>query len=186
MKRNKIPSGLSSAETPKRAARERTIELLEKLIGTIATLEAGIALACGAMAQSPAPPQSVARLPSAVDCCANPDQLVSRGCLSQQARWVKLGMKWTIQLGLAAPPGPNKISFEGLKREDLKVSGLSILDMKADAKRVAFALAAGASSRQASMQIPVLCNSQKITLKLVLDLSKLPYQNGSVPVKVAK
>jgi hypothetical protein len=36
------------------------------------------------------------------------------------------------------------------------------------------------------MQFPVMCNTNKVTLKLILNLSKAPVENGSVPVKLVK
>ena len=58
--------------------------------------------------------------------------------------------------------------------------------MKVEPRKLTFVLVAGASNRQANLQFPVLCNDKKITLKLFLDLSKAPMENGSVPVKLAK
>jgi hypothetical protein len=78
------------------------------------------------------------------------------------------------------------VSFEGLKRADVKVTGASIEDLKVDPRKVEFVLAAGANSRQATMQFPVLCNDHKIALKLVLDISKAPAENGTVPVRLTK
>ena len=186
MRKNRTRKDLPPAETGKGTVRERTLAHMEKLMRTATTVGAGIVLACGVKAQTPGTPQIVDPLPAPVGYCENPDQLLVRGCLDQHAHWVKSGTPWTIQLNLTANVGPTQVSFEGLKREVIKVSGVTIKDMKVEPGGVAFVLAAGANSRQANMQFPVSCNDKKITLKLVLDLSKAPVENGSVPVKLVK
>jgi hypothetical protein len=95
-------------------------------------------------------------------------------------------MRWILQLVLSAPAGPARISFEGLKREAVKAVGVSITSMTVKPWSIGFVLLAGASSRQVTMQFPILCNEKKILLKLILDLSKMPMENGSVPVKLGK
>jgi hypothetical protein len=95
-------------------------------------------------------------------------------------------MRWTLQLGFFARGGSTRVSFEGLKRELIKVSGVSIKDLKVDTRTLDFVLVAGASNRQASLQFPVLCNDKKITIKVLLDLSKPPVEDGAVPVKLGK
>jgi hypothetical protein len=186
MKRNTKRSGPPSPETGKYTVRERTLAHMEELMHKATTVGAGIILACGAKAQALGPTQVVDPLPTPVGCCENPEELILRGCLDQQARWVKSGMRWTVQLSLSANAGPTRVSFEGLKRDAIKVIGLSIKDVKVEPRKVGFVLAAGASNRQATLQFPVLCNGKKIALKLVLDLSKTPMEDGSVPVRLAK
>jgi hypothetical protein len=159
---------------------------MENLMRTATTVGAGIVLACGVKAQTPGSPQIVDPLPPPVGCCENPDELLVRGCVDQQAHWVKTGMRWSIELGLSASAGPTRVSFEGLKREAIKVSGMTIKTMKVEPRKLSFELVAGASHQQASLQFPVLCNDKKITLKLVLDLSKAPMEKGTVPVKLVK
>jgi hypothetical protein len=186
MKKTRARSGRSSPEPGAGTVRERTLAHMESLMRTATTVGAGIVLACGARAQTSQAPQVCDPLPAPVGCCENPDQLLLRVCLNQQTRWVKSGMRWTLQLSLSAHPGPTRLSFEGLKREVIKVYGVSIKDMKIEPQRLGFVLAAGASSRQATVQFPVLCNDKKVTLKLNLDLSKAPVENGSVPVKLVR
>jgi len=186
MKKNKTRGGPHSPETGKRTVRERTLAHMEDLMRKATTVGAGIFLACGAKAQSPPPPQIVDYVPTPVGCCENPDQLLLRGCLNQQARWIKSGARWTIQLNLAANPGPTRLSFEGLKREAIKVNGVSIKDLKGEPRKLGLVLVPGASSRQAGIQFPLLCNNKNVTLKFVLDLSKLPAEGGAVPVKMEK
>jgi hypothetical protein len=99
---------------------------------------------------------------------------------------VKAGRQWILELNLLARGGPAQVSFAGLKREAIKLTGVSLKDMKAEPRQLTFWLTEGASNRQANLQIPVLCNSKPITLKLILDLSKVPVENGSVPVKLTK
>jgi hypothetical protein len=186
MNKKRTQSAASSSETGSGSVRKRTLAHLKNLMQKATTVGAGIALACGAKAQSPGPPQIVDPLPPPVGCCEDPDQLLLRGCMEQQAHWVKSGMRWTIQLSLAASAGPTRLSFEGLKHEAIKIIGVSIKDMKVEPRKLTFVLAAGAGNRQPSMQFPVLCNDKKVTLKLILDLSKMPMENGSVPVRLAK
>jgi len=184
MKKNKVLSSPPEHVTP--TVRERTMAHMEDLMRKATTVGAGIVLACGAKAQGAGPAQVVDPLPPPVGCCENPVELLLRGCLDQQALWVKSGMRWTIQLSLSANAGPNRVSFEGLKREAIKVVGVSIKDMKVEPRKVGFVLAAGASNRQANLQFPVLCSDKKVMLKLVLDLSKTPMEKGSVPVRLEK
>ena len=186
MKHNTKRTGPPSTETAKGTVRERTLAHMEDLMRKATTVGAGIVLACGAKAQAPGPPQVVDPLPPPVGCCENPEELLLRGCLNQQARWVKSGMQWTIQLSLAVNPGPTRLSFEGLKREAIKVNGVSIKDLKGEPRKLGLVLAPGAGVKQAGIQFAVLCNDKKITLKLVLDLSKLPAEGGAVPVKMEK
>jgi hypothetical protein len=186
MKQNTKRHGPPSSETGKGTVRERTVAHMEELMHKATTVGAGIFLACGAKAQALGPTQVVDPLPPPVGCCENPEELLLRGCLDQQAHWVKSGMQWTIQLRLAANPGPTRVSFEGLKRDAIKVIGVSIKDMKVEPRKVGFVLAAGASNRQANVQFPVLCNDKKVTIKLALDLSKPPTEGGAVPVKMEK
>jgi len=186
MKRNKASSRPPSSEKGKGTVRERTLAHMEDVMRAATTVGAGIVLACGAKAQSAGRPQIVDYVPIPVGCCENPDLLLIRGCLNQQAHWVKSGARWTLQLNLSAHAGPTRVSFEGLKRADVKVTGVSIEDLKVDPRKVEFVLAAGASSRQATMQFPVLCNDHKIALRLVLDISKAPAENGTVPVRLTK
>lgn len=186
MKKNRTRSGQPSPEPGVETVRERTMAHMVGLMRAAKTVGAGVVLAIGAKGQTARPPQVCDPLPppSCVGGCENPDELLLRGCLSQQTRWVKSGMRWTLQLNLSAHPGPTRLSFEGLKREVIKVLGVSIKDMKVEPGYLSMVLVAGAASRQANVQIPVLCNDKKITLKLVLDLSKMPMENGSVPVKL--
>lgn len=187
MKMNKTRSSLSSPETGIGTVRERTLTHMESLLRRATTVGAGIVLACGAKAQSPRPPQVVDPPPPPPPaCCEDPEHLLLRGCLNQQNHWVKSGMRWTLQLSLSAHSGPTHVTFLGLKREDVKIAGVSIKRMNVEFWGVDFVLTAGASSRQATLQFPVLCNDKKVTLKLILDLSKAPVENGSVPVKLVK
>jgi hypothetical protein len=186
MKKNRVSSEVPTPGVETRTVRERTLAHMESLMRTATTVGAGLVLACAAKAQTPKAPQVVDCLPPPVGYCENPDKLILRGCLIQQTRWVKSGMRWTLQLRLSALAGPTQLDFEGVKREVIKVSGVSIKDLKVERGGLAFVLAAGASSRQANMQFPVLCNDKKITLKLNLDLSKAPVENGSVPVRLVK
>ncbi len=184
MKKNRTRKGLSPPEPGAGTVRERTLAHLENLMRTATTVGTGIVLACGAKAQTPGPPQVCDPLPPPVGCCENPDELLLRGCLDQQTRWVKSGTRWNLQLNLSAHPGPTRLSFEGLKRDAIKISGVSIKSMQVESRKLAFVLVAGASSRQSTLQFPVLCNDKKVTPKLLLDLSKAPTENGSVPVKL--
>ncbi len=186
MKKNRGRKGLSSPELGIGTARERTRAHLEYFLRASTTLGAGLVLACEASAQTSKPPQVCDPLPLPVGCCENPDELLVRGCLDQQTRWVKSGTRWTLQLSLGIRQGPVRMSFAGLKREAIKVSGVLIRDMRVEPRKVGFVLAAGANSRHANMQFPVLCNDKKVLLKLVLDLSKPPSENGSVPIKLMK
>jgi len=166
--------------------RQRTLAHLEDLMRKATTVGAGIVLACGAKAQSAGPVQVMDPLPAPVGCCENPDQMLVQKCLSQQARWTKVGTRWTIMLSLAVNPGPTRVSFEGLKREAIKTTGVSIRDLKVEPRKLGLALVLGASSRQAGLQFPVMCNDKKVALKLSLDLGKLPTEGGVVPVKLEK
>ena len=87
-------------------------------------------------------------------------------------------------MSLSANQGPTRVSFEGLKREALKVAGVSVRDMKVERGKLGLVLTPGASGRHPTVQLPVLCNDKKITLKLVLDLTKLPAENATVPVRL--
>jgi hypothetical protein len=184
MRKNRTRKDLPPAETGKGTVRERTLAHMEKLMRTATTVGAGIVLACGVKAQTPGTPQIVDPLPAPVGYCENPDQLLVRGCLDQHAHWVKSGTPWTIQLNLTANVGPTQVSFEGLKREAIKVLGVTLKELKVEPRKLTLVLAPGASNRQASLQFPVLCNDRTITLKLHLDLSKPPVENGAVPVKM--
>ena len=188
MKRDKTQSGKSLQKPGAGTVRERTVAHMEDLLRKATTVGAGIVLACGAKAQSTGPAQIMDPLPPPVGCCENPDQMLLRGCLSDQATWVKSGTRWTIQLSLAVSPGPTRVSLEGLKREAIKVTGVSIKDLKVEPRTLGLVLAPAASTnaKQAGVQFPVLCNDKKVTLKLVLDLSKLPTAGGAVPVKMEK
>ena len=186
MQKNRTRKGPSSPESGAGTVRERTLAHMDDLMRKATTVGASIILACGAKAHAQGPTQVVDPLPPPVGCCEDPDMLLVRGCLSQKANWVKSGMRWSIELGLSASAGPTRVSFEGLKRENIKVSGVTIKDMKVDPRKLAFALVVNASNRQGSLQFPVLCNDKKITLKLVLDLSKTPMEKGSVPVRLVK
>jgi hypothetical protein len=175
-----------SPESAPATVRERTLSHMEDLMRKATTVGAGIVLACGAKAQALGPAQVVDPLPPPVGCCEDPDQMLIRGCLNEQARWVKVATRWTIQLSLTVNPGPTRVSFEGLKQEAIKANGVTIKDLKVETRKLGLVLAPGASSKQAAVQFPVLCNDKKVTLKLALDLSKLPTEGGTVPVKLEK
>jgi hypothetical protein len=186
MKKNKVPRTSREHTTP--TVRQRTLSHMEDLMRKATTVGAGIVLACGAKAQSTGPVQIMDPLPPPVGCCENPEQMLLRGCLSDQATWVKSGTRWTIQLSLAVNPGPTRVSFEGLKREAIKVTGVSLKDIKAEPLKLGLVLApaAGTNVKHATVQFPVVCNDKKVALKLVLDLSMLPTAGGAVPVKMEK
>ena len=186
MKRNRSKNVPSSPEAEAGTVRERTLSHMESLLRTAATVGTGIALACGAKAQSTGPQQVVDPLPPPVGCTVDPEQFLLRGCLEQQAHWVKSGMRWTIQLDITANPGRTEVSFEGLKSPDIKPVGVSIKDVKVDPRKLSLVLTVGATSRNANLQFPVLCNDKKIPVKLLLDLSKAPVEKGEVLVRLTK
>jgi hypothetical protein len=159
---------------------------MENMLRTATTVGAGLVLACAAKAQSTKAPQVVDCLPPPVGYCENPDKFLLRGSLIEQTHWVKSGTRWTIQLRLSALAGPTQLDFRDVKREAIKVSGVSIKDLNVQPGGLAFVLAAGASSRQATLQFPAMCSGKQITLKLNMDLSKTPVEHGSVPVKLTK
>lgn len=181
MKKNRTRNGLSVHAT---TVRERTLAHMEDLMRKATTVGAGIVLACGAKAQAIGPAQVVDPLPPPVGCCENPEQMMLRGCLNEQAHWVKSGTHWTIQLSLGVNPGPTRVSFEGLKREAIKATGVTVKDLKAEEPKLSLVLAPVAGAKQASLQFPVLCNGRKVTLKLALDLGKAPSAGGTVPAKL--
>jgi hypothetical protein len=160
---------------------------MENLMRTATTVGAGIVLACGAKAQ-------VARRPQVCDpppppppaCCENPDLFLLRGCVNQQTRWVKSDGRWSLTLSLWVRGYPAAISFAELKREEIKVSGASLKDLKTEPRKLVFTLAPVVDEKQTNMEFPVHCNNKKIPLKLVLDLSGPPAENGSVPVKLVR
>ena len=185
MKKNRARSKQSPPETPG-TVRERTLAHMEKLMRTATTVGAGIVLACGAKAQTTKTPQVCDPLPPPMGSCENPADFLLSGCLDAQTRWVKSGTRWTLHLSLAATSGPVHISFEGLKRDDVKVVGAALRDVSVTPRKAAFVLVAGAGDRKLNMQVPVLCNDKKMTLRLILDISKPPTENGSVPVRLIR
>ncbi len=189
MKKKGTQIGLSSPEPGAGTVRERALTHMQNLMRTATTVGAGIVLAAGAGAQTQRRPQVVdpPPPPSCMEGCENPDELLIRGCLDQDGYWVKWGTRWVLRLSLMARGGgPNHLSFAGLKREVIKASGVSIKDMKVDTLTLDLVLVAGARNPKASLQFPALCNDKQTTLKVVLDLSKPPMENGSVPVTLGK
>jgi len=188
MKKNRVPSGLSEPERDAGTARERTVAHMENLLRTATTVGAGIVLACGARAQGQRPPQPCDPMPPPVRCCEDPDQFLLRWCLDHQTRWVKSGEGWTLELSLwvHARGGQDRISFAELKREEIKVSGASVKEMKKGPQKLGFVLAPVVGEKQVNMELAVQCNEKRIPLKLALDLSKPPAENRSVPVKQVK
>ena len=73
-----------------------------------------------------------------------------------------------------------------MKRADIKPVGVSIKDLKVDPRKLSLALTVGATSRNANLQFPVLCNDRKIPVKVLLDLSKAPVEKGEVPLRLTK
>ncbi len=184
MKRNKESSRVAEPERDARTVRERVLAHMENLMRTATTLGAGIALACGAKAQGPRRPQVCDPPPPPPPaCCEDPDQLLLRGCVKQQTRWVKSDGRWSLTFTLWVHPYSVSISFAELKKEEIRVSGASLKDLKIEPRKLVFSVAPMADEKQANMELPVLCNNKKVPLKLVLDLSAPPAENGSVPVK---
>jgi hypothetical protein len=188
MKKKRTQIGLSSPEPGAGTVRERALAHMQNLMRTATTVGAGIVLAAGATGQTQRRPQVVdpPPPPSCLGGCENPDELLIRGCLDQYNHWVKSGTQWTLHLSLMARGGPNRVNFAGLKREAIKVSGVSIKDMKVLAGTLDLVLVAGVRNPKATLQFPALCNDKQITLVVVLDLSKAPVENGPVPVKMGK
>jgi hypothetical protein len=187
MKENGKPYDLSEHEHDASMVRERTLSHLENLMRTATSVGAGIVLACSARAQGQKPPQVCDPLPPPVGCCENPNQFLVRGCLDNQTRWVKLGKGWALELSLwiHAQPGRNQISFDGLKRNEIKVTGASVKDLKNESQKLGFVLAPIAGKRQVSVELAVQCNDNRIPLEIILDTSKPPAANRSVPVKLS-
>jgi len=184
MKKNRVPSGLSEFERDAGTARERTVAHMENLLRTATTVGAGIVLACGAGAQGQRPPYPVDPLPAPVRCCEDFNQLLFRRCVDHKTRWVKSGEGWTLELSLwvHTPPPQGRISFAELKREEIKVSGASVKEMKIEPQKLGFMLAPVVGEKRVNMELAVECNEKRMPLKLTLDLSQPPAQNRSVSV----
>jgi hypothetical protein len=188
MKRNDEPGKRSEQEREASTARERTLAHLENLMHTATTVGAGIVLACSARAQGQRPPQVCDPLPPPVGCCENPEQFLLRGCLDHQTRWLKSGAVWTLELGLwlHVMPGRDRISFEVLRRDEIRVAGAVIKDLRKETYKVELVFAPVAGRKQINVELAVQCNGKRIPLKLNLDLSKPPEMNRSVPVSLGK
>lgn len=185
MKRQREAGPTPESEMNPSEVRERTLSHLEKLMRTTTTVGAGIVLACSARAEQQRPPQVCDPLPPPIGCCEDPDQFLLRGCLDHQTRWVKLARRWILELSLwaVARPEPMLISFGEVKKEEIKIRGASIKDMRKEPRRIGFMLAPVTGRKQVDMEFGVRCDTKWIHLKLTLDLSKPPQANRSVPVK---
>jgi hypothetical protein len=112
---------------------------------------------------------------------------------------VNSGGQWSLRLTLDAV-FKGSVSFAGpftedagkppvrwgLTKEDTKVSGASLKDLKTQPKQVALELVPALDAKQVTLEFPVLWGGRKLLLKLALDTSTPPTGDHPVPVNQVK
>jgi hypothetical protein len=188
MKRNKKTVKRAEPELAAGTARERTLSHLGNLMRTATTVGAGLAMACSARGQGPLPPQVCDPLPPPVGCCENPEEFLMRGCLNYEIHWARPNDAWTLNMSLwlRNVGGPTRMSFPASAKEDIKSDGATVKDFKIERGKMNIVLTPKAGKKEAIIELLVQCNAKQVPLKLSLDLSNPPHENGAVPVKVAK
>lgn len=189
MKKNQARSEVPklSGETP--TVRERTLTHMKKLLREAATLGAGIALVCGVASQGcrhfivdPPPPPP----PASPGMCENPDTLEARYYILNHANWVKSGRKWTIDISLWLPAGVDGISFEGLRREEIHVSGASVKKVDLGPKEVSLVLTPIPGKDQVEMDLAMQCDRKQIPARFKLDISGPRKKKASLHAELVK
>jgi hypothetical protein len=186
MKKDKAPNDLPAPAILTPTVRERTLTHVRNLMRNTTTVGAGIALACGVTAPGckyhvvdPPPPPP----PGA---CVNPNTLVLDYCVQPEARWQKAGRKWTIDLNLRVQWGIDNMSFEGLTKDEIRVSGASVKNMNIGHQNFEAVLTPIKGKTLAELDLAVRCNNTQIPYRLKLALSKPRKKKGIVLTELIK
>jgi hypothetical protein len=103
-----------------------------------------------------------------------------------RAAWRKSGRKWTVNLGIdfwCSLPG---ISFAGLRKEDIRVSGASLTTTTLDPQILNLVLIPVRREKQAQLDVSMQCDKRIIPFRVTLDLSGPRKKNGVVPAELVK
>ncbi len=184
--KNKAPNKLHAPECATRTVRERTLEHMEVLFRRATSFGAGMALACGVATQGcirhtvdppPPPPPGF---------CENPDLLIQHGCVQTNAHWERSGRKWTIALNIGLAWGVVGASFEGIAREQIKVSGATVENVAPSSQRLGLVLMPVRGRKQVELECSMQADGKPTPLRLNLDLGKRRRKNGPVPVQLLR
>ncbi len=165
-------------------ARERTLSHLDNLMRAAAAMAGtGVLLASGVQDKPRRPPYDSPPPPGSECCDVLSDFLFS--CVLAHAAWTKTEGQWTLRLGLYVRV-PSPVSFDGLSKSDIKLSGATLKELKAVSRQLDLLLEPAEDEKSPKLQFPVTCRQKKVPLKLSLDLSQPRAENRPIPVKLIK
>ena len=183
MKKNKAPSLPPDRTAP--SVRERTLSHMEKILRNAQKLGAGIAFACGVMTQGCVVDPAVPPPPPPPGFCEGPDALRTHYYIYPYAHWAKPGRKWKIEVSLYSYGG-DIVNFQGLRREDLHLTGASLQKIDLLPQQVNFVLTPAQDSDHAELDLPIRCEKNRVPLHFKLDISKPHKKKDWIPVEWVK
>jgi hypothetical protein len=122
--------------------------------------------------------------PPPPDCCVHPDQLLIQACVKVTAVWARVEQQWILRLTLISENSP--VTFDGLTKADIRLSGITLKELDTQRTRIAMVLAPVGAEKSPNLEFQVTCFGRKVPLKLSLDLSEGRSAGRNIPVRQVK
>ena len=135
------------------------------------------------MAKDRVPPAPLPPLPGG---CAATDELLKSRCIGPEAHWERHGNAWQIYLSLDLTCAVEGMTFEKLRKEDVRVVGASVKSEDLAPNEINLVLAPVRGNPHAELVLAVHCGQKRIPLRYQLDLSRPPRMNAAVPIELAE
>jgi hypothetical protein len=167
-----------------RTVRDRTMAHMEYLL-RMTTFGAGMALAWSAQAGQAKRPQVCDPVPPPMTSCQIPDEQIIQH-INWWASWKKSEEGWFINLLVYTRNARNPISFDGITRQGVKVTGAKLASIPkgfdSAHQSIGLMLLPDDGEKTVEVELSFNCSNKSVPLKLRLDIQKPPVENERISV----